>query len=139
LQALVQPILPQNSYAQEVSQLYKLNSLKSIFRHNIIIGENKPPSMNSMEKDHEEGMQNFHGLQSPLKRDADWHHNMEPASTPNRLPEPEMPFTQLADPPTKMPRLAPITIAHEDHSPLKVSIYTKLSKTYLYMFSLRIK
>lgn len=70
-------------------------------------------------------------LQSPLKRDGEWP-RIEP-STPNRLPEHhEMPFAQLADPPAKMPRLAPISTQfnnskqEEQHSPLKVSIFSCL-------------
>jgi hypothetical protein len=65
-------------------------------------------------------------LQSPLKRDGEWH-QIEP-STPNKLPEQaEMPFAQLADPPTRMPRLAPISTQfsnnkEEQRSPLKVCI-----------------
>jgi hypothetical protein len=64
-------------------------------------------------------------LQSPLKRDGDWS-KIEP-STPNRLSDHDILFAHLTDPPTKMPRLAPISTQfnvnakEEQHSPLKVS------------------
>lgn len=63
-------------------------------------------------------LSNFHGLQSPLKREAGSSVGVEP-TTPNRLPESDILFAQFSDPPSKMPKLAPITIAQEDHSPLK--------------------